>query len=122
VLVVDPYADANLLTEFAVLVPEGVRIMVLADNALSKPALRPTAQAWVQQYAQARPLEVRLAPGKSLHDRLIIVDDREAWTVGQSFNAFAKRAHTSVVRVDLETASMKAAEYRSIWMAADPVL
>src|SRR5260370_10092370 len=102
VLIVDPYADANLLTDFAVLVPEGVRVMVLADKAQPKPALLPTAQAWAQQHGQTRPLEVRLAPEKGIHDRLIIVDDREAWTVGQSFNALAKRAPTSMVRVDPE--------------------
>jgi hypothetical protein len=105
-----------------VLMPEGVRVMVLADKAQPKPALLPAAKAWAQQYGQARPLEVRLAPEKSIHDRLIIVDDRDAWTVGQSFNAFAKRAPTSMVRVDPETAKMKAAAYRSIWIAADPLL
>jgi hypothetical protein len=122
VLIVDPYAAANLLADFALLVPERVRVMVLADKAHAKPALLPAAKAWAQQYGQARPLEVRLAPEKSLHDRLIIVDDRDAWIVGQSFNALAKRAPTSMVRADPETASMKAAAFRSIWMTADPLL
>jgi hypothetical protein len=122
VLIVDPYADANLLTDFAVLVPEGVRVMVLADKERPKPALLPAAKAWMQQYGQARPLEVRLAPENGIHDRLIIVDDHDVWTVGQSFNALAKRAPTSMGRVDPETARMKVVAYRSIWMAADQAL
>ena len=93
---VDPYADANLLTDFAVLAPEGVQVMVLADKADHKPALKAAAERWVQQYGPSRPLRVRLAPSKTLHDRLIIVDDRESWSVGQSFNALGKRAHTSL--------------------------
>ena len=122
VLIVDPHADANLLSDFVLLVPEGVRVMVLA-KARPKPALLPAAKAWLQQYGQARPLEVRLAPEHGIHDRLIIVDDRDAWTVGQSFNALAKHAPTSMGRVaDPETAEMKIAAHRSIWMAADPLL
>jgi hypothetical protein len=122
VLIVDPYADANLLTDFAVLVPEGVRLMVLADKERPKPALLPAAKAWAQQYGQARPLEVRLVRENGIHDRLIIVDDRDVWMVGQSFNALAKRAPSSMARVDPETASMKVRAYRSIWMAADQAL
>ena len=33
VLIVDPYADQNLLTEFAVLAPERLQMMILADKA-----------------------------------------------------------------------------------------
>jgi len=59
VLIVDPYADANLLTDFAVLVPEGVRVMVLADNAQPKPALRPTAK--LGRSSMGRPGPLRFA-------------------------------------------------------------
>jgi hypothetical protein len=118
ILIVDPYADANLLTEFAVLAPEGVRLMILADEAHHKPALKPTAKSWARQYGQARPMEVRLAPAKSLHDRIIVVDNRDAWTLGQSFNALATRSPTSIVRVDPETARMKVDAYNSTWAAA----
>lgn len=120
IMIVDPYADANLLTDFAVLAREGVQIFALADQAHHKPGLAPAAASWAQQYTK-RPLEVRLAPARSLHDRLIIVDDREAWTLGQSFNALAKRAPTSLVRADQETAKMKVDAYRQIWASASPL-
>lgn len=118
-LIVDPYADQNILTEFAVLAPEGVRVMILADEESHKPALRPAAANWAKQYGPGRPLQVRLAPPKSLHDRVIIVDDREVWAVGQSFNALAKRAPTSLVRVvDPETVNMKVDAYAAMWATA----
>jgi len=117
-LIVDPYADGNILTEFGLLSPEGIQLMILGDTAGHKAALKPTAEAWVKQYGSQRPLEVRVTPAGALHDRLIIVDRREVWTVGQSFNALAKRSPTSFVRVDADTAKLKVGAYDGIWAAA----
>lgn len=117
-LIVDPYADANLLTEFAVLAPEKVRLKILSDAAGQKPALQPTAKRWVTEYGNVRPLELRLAPAKTLHDRLIIVDDRTAWTLGQSFNAIAARSPTTITLVNPETSKMKIEAYAAIWDSA----
>lgn len=122
VLMVDPYADANLLTDFAVLAPERVRVMILADKADHKPALKAATAKWVQQFGQTRPIVVRLAPSKTLHDRLIVVDGRDAWSVGQSFNALGKRAPTSLVHADPETAKLKIQAYDSIWAGAEKIL
>ena len=117
-LIVDPYADANLLTEFAVLAPETVMLKILSDVAVQKPALQPTAKRWVAEYGNIRPLELRLAPAKSLHDRLIIVDNRTAWALGQSFNAIAARSPTTITLVNPETSKMKVEAYGAIWASA----
>lgn len=121
VMFVDPYADSNLLTDFAVLVPEGVSVRILADASSKKAAFSPAVKHWVQQYASARPLEARLAPERSLHDRLIIIDDREAWGLGQSFNALATRAPTSLIRADAETASLKIQAHDQAWQTASHI-
>lgn len=121
VMFVDPYADANLLTDFAVLVPEGVSVRVLADAGSNKAAFPPAVRHWVQQYASVRPLEARLAPQRSLHDRLIIIDERETWSLGQSFNALAARAPTSLIRADAETANLKIQAHNQAWQTASPI-
>jgi hypothetical protein len=121
-LFVDPYADGNLLTDFAVLAPQGVRVKIWTDAVSHKPALKPTAASWVKQHGPGWPLEVRLAAKGALHDRLVVVDDRDVYTVGQSFNALAKRAPTSLGRVDPDTAKMKAEAYRSLWSGAEKML
>lgn len=121
VLFVDPYADSNLLTDFAVLVPEGVTTLILADASVNKPMLAPAVRLWVKQYGSTRPLEVRLAPARSLHDRLIIIDERTSWSVGQSFNALAARAPTSILRADSETAHLKIQAHCLIWQGAVPI-
>jgi hypothetical protein len=121
VMFVDPYADANLLTDFAVLVPEGITTMILTDASGRKVALAPAVRHWSQQYGSARPLEARLASDRSLHDRLIIIDERESWSLGQSFNALAARAPTSLLRADPETAQLKIQAHAQIWQTADPI-
>lgn len=121
VMIVDPYADAKALTDFAVQVPDGVAVRILADAEYHKATLRPAAQSWQTQHGASRQLEVRLTPKKALHDRLILVDDRLVWTLGQSLNAIAVRAPTSIVRVDPETAALKVAAYAGLWAAATPI-
>jgi hypothetical protein len=122
ILIVDPYADQTLLAQFAVLAPEKVQMMILADEAYHKPGLKPAAQAWTQQFGPSRPMEVRVTLPKTLHDRIIVVDERDVWTLGQSFNALAKRAPTSLVLVmDADTATLKIDAYKLLWAAASPV-
>lgn len=118
VMFVDPYADFNLLTDFAVLVPEGVAIKILADAEKKKAGFEPAVRRWVQQYGAARPLEARLALRGSLHDRLITVDEVGAWNLGQSFNALAARAPTSLLRADPDTAQLKIQAHMDTWQQA----
>jgi hypothetical protein len=114
-LIVDPYLDAKILTDFAAPAPEQVPIRLLADAAHVKGSLAPAAKAWVSQHGATRPLTVRLTPKLKLHDRLIFIDQKEVWTVGQSFNRLAARAPTSFGKVDPDTAAMKIAAYSDIW-------
>ncbi|WP_367394975.1 hypothetical protein [Cupriavidus sp. Agwp_2] len=118
VLIVDPYADAKVLTDFAVLAPEGVQVRILSDAGTVKPSLKPAAESWSKQYGAARPLEIRLAPARSLHDRIITVDDAQAWTLTQSLKDFAARSPASIVKVDAETGGLKIGAYSVIWQEA----
>jgi hypothetical protein len=120
-LIVDPYMDATTLTEYAPLAREGCKLRLLADSADHKASLKPAVAAWTAQHQIKRPVEARLAPAKTLHDRLIIVDEKTAYTLTQSLNAFAARAHATIVRVDSATAALKASAYAEIWKAAAPL-
>lgn len=114
-LVIDPYMDGKALTDFLSGASELVSLRVLTDEAFAKPTLAPAVERWRSQFGQTRPLEVRLAPARSLHDRLIIVDEREAWSLTQSLKNFAERAHASVLKADAETAGLKISAYILIW-------
>jgi hypothetical protein len=117
VMIVDPYIDHSALVDFGLAVPEGVPIRLLADANYHKATLRPAAEKWIAQYGTNRPLSVRLAPAKSLHDRAIFIDRQEAWTLTQSLKDFAKRAPAEIIRAD-SIANLKVEAYESIWATA----
>jgi hypothetical protein len=118
ILIVEPYLDEKALTDFAPLAQEGVSIRLLADGSGHKPTLIPASKRWVTQYGTARPLDVRLAPARTLHDRVIIADAAGVWVLTQSLNAFAGRSPASIVRVDQQTAALKVSAYDAIWRGA----
>lgn len=112
---VDPYADGTLLERFAVLANERIRLRVLTDVDSHKPDLGPSAISWIAQYGDQRPLEVRTTKPKAIHDRLIVVDQKTAWIVGQSFKDLGKKAPTAISRLDTETGNLKIAAHLDIW-------
>jgi hypothetical protein len=117
VMIVDPYMDQAALIDFGLAVPEGVPLRLLADKNGHKATLQPAAQKWIAQYGKSRPLSVRLAPARSLHDRAIFINRHEAWTITQSLKDFAKRAPAEIVRVD-SIAPLKLDAYEAIWATA----
>jgi hypothetical protein len=117
-LLIDAYADATILTDYVITAPERIPVRILtADKQARRLVLAPAVARWQAQFGSDRPLEVRFSPSSSLHDRLMLVDQKEAWTVGQSFNAMAERSHTSIVRADEVLAAMKVAAYEDMWQA-----
>jgi hypothetical protein len=121
VLIVDPYMDETALTEFGGAVPAGVLLRLLADQSTHKPTLQPAATRWASQHGVSRPIQVRLAPQKTLHDRAIFIDRMTAWILTQSLKDFAKRSPAEIVRAD-DTAALKIDAYEAIWASAVVVL
>ncbi len=114
-LIVDPYLDETALADFVLMVPEGVPIRLLADQSYVKSTLRPASQRWAQQHRTARPLAVRLASPRTLHDRDILIDGQVAYLLSQSLNAIAVRASATITRADPELAALKVQAYQQIW-------
>jgi hypothetical protein len=117
IFIVDPYLDETILTDYGTAVPEGMRLRLLSDESTHKPSLIVAASAWVKQHAARRPLEVRLAPPRTLHDRAIFIDGVQAWTLTQSFKDFATRSPGEIVSTQ-DTASLKIPAYEQVWSAS----
>jgi len=120
ILIVDPYADETVLSDYVVLAPENVTVRLLTE-ANYKQSLKPAAERWVQQFATKRPLHVRLAPNKALHDREIFVDSTEAWNVGQSLKDLAKKSLTGLSLQEGDLGARKIAAYEGIWNVSTPL-
>ena len=113
-LVVDAYADEKILTEYGDSIAVGVPLRILADKNNYKRNLLVAVDRWRQQHGAPRPVELRLAQPKRVHDRAIFVDQRDAWTLTQSIKDFAVRAPGHITLVDKISLEKREA-YEAIW-------
>jgi hypothetical protein len=118
ILIVDPYLDETALLSFGVLANEKVSLALLADENGLRLGLKPAADRWLAQYQSDRPLTVKLAAKRTLHDRLILVDSTEAWILTQSLKDFAARSPATIQKVDPILARMKFEAYSDVWKAS----
>jgi hypothetical protein len=117
-LVVDPYLNSVIYTDLAphTVAKKGVRC-ITSRRTENHAALFASSKKWLSDPISAnRPVEVRYAPSSTLHDRLIIVDEKQVWLVSQSLKDIAKRSPASVSRADGELAEMKVRHYNDLWL------
>ena len=123
VFIIDAYMGPNVLTDFAPLAPERTTVRLLTDIFYTKPeVLQPAAARWVKQYGATRPLEARLTSPRLLHDRLIVIDGTQVWSLTQSLKNFSDRSPGSVLQVvEREIAEQKIYSYEQFWTGARPL-
>ena len=118
-LIVDPYMDSKVLTDFVPQVKPGVTVRLLSDSFYTKPeTVQPAVARWGQQFGPERPLELRLSQPRALHDRLILIDGAVVWSLTQSLKDFAGRSPASVIRMAPEMGKMKIDWYEPVWANA----
>ncbi len=117
ILIVDPYLDEKIFTNFALLVKEKITISLLETNkGYSQGNIQPALTDWVNQYGNTRPVELRTAPNSSLHDRVVIIDKTDAWVLSQSFKNIATRADGNIMY--LQQSNLKIQACSTIWNTA----
>lgn len=121
-LIVDPYAGPEVLASYALMIPERMQVDLLGAEGRIKDSLKPAAEAWIQQYGEKRPFRIRCVDKSLLHDRLLIIDDKEAWDVSQSLNALAKRSPATIAKSRPDQAAMKVEAYAPLFDGATPLL
>lgn len=121
ILIVDPYLDETILTEYGSTVPEQISFRLLADKSDYKTSLKTAGEKWILQYPSTRPLEIRLADSKLLHDRSVFLDKNQAWSLSQSIKDFAKKSPAEIINAK-DTASLKIPAYEEIWQNATTLL
>jgi hypothetical protein len=123
VLIIDPYMDSKVLTDFANLAQEGVLIRLLSDsNGTDPKRILPSATRWINQYGAKRPLELKQTSPRILHDRLIIIDEQNVWALSQSLKDFVDRSPATVLIVDGEVRTLKLEAYLEIWVQSNSLL
>lgn len=117
-MLIDPYADEVLFSDFLRFADESVTIKILGSGRGIQSKLGVPLKRWRIQYPN-RSTKVRKCQKNILHDRLIIVDEIETWLLSQSFNGIAKRAHAYLVQADAELSKLKVNSYKEIWELGD---
>lgn len=113
-LVVDPYLDETFFSDFMVGANQKTRVRLLCSSKNVQLALKPAIRRWRAQYPD-RKVELKYCEGRTLHDRLVIIDDSEVWLLSQSLNGIAKRAHAYIVQADEELSQLKKDAYLKLW-------
>ena len=119
-LIVDPYADDSVLLRYARTANEGVRIRILRDAKYQEigDRLQTAKQAWAAQFGDSRPLEIRSAPSKTLHDRFIAQDSVRIFLISQSLKDIALRSPATIQKADDGITTEKIEAYEAMWQAA----
>ena len=122
-LIVDPYLNSDMYTDFLPHSSARTSVRCLTTRRPENhDGLLAAARKWTTDaIAKNKPVELKYAPAGALHDRLIIIDGREAWLISQSFKDIAKRSPASVSRADKEICFMKAQHYDELWSKSDVV-
>jgi hypothetical protein len=118
VRIVDPYVSDKTVSDFVITAKEGVSVELLYRKP--EGAFVPAVRRFVEQYGTARPLTVRQAKPRALHDRVIIIDGSAAFAVSQSLKDLAKDSPATIIKADAELARMKIEAYEQIWQESDP--
>ncbi|WP_313244073.1 hypothetical protein [Stenotrophomonas rhizophila] len=119
-LIVDPYADESVLLRFAGAAREGVKVRVLRDVRYRDcgTRLNGAKESWVQQYREAKPLEIRSAAASTLHDRFIAQDGETIFLISQSLKDLALRSPATIQKADPGIATEKIQAYEVMWANA----
>jgi hypothetical protein len=114
-LIVDPYSDATLFTEIAPMIPDGVTLRCLTSKQNFR-ELSAASGKWISTGEQrARPVEVKTAPKRTLHDRYIIVDGLSVWHISQSIRDLAARSSAAVTQDRTDLAEQKIEFWEESW-------
>ncbi len=119
-LVVDPYADESILLDYLHSTPRGTNIRILRDSGYPEcgASLLSAARAWREQFKRERPIEIRSASRKSLHDRFIAKNGDEVFLISQSLKDLAKRSPATIQKANPLIAKEKIEAYEAIWDAS----
>ena len=114
-LVVDPFLDEQVFDAYLSVLNPSVTVRLLAREHAA--ALKPAVAAFITQHKRA--VEVRKS--KRLHDRVVFIDDRSCWVLGQSIKDAAAKKPTYLAPLPQDVAMLKKQDYEDIWNAAAPI-
>ncbi len=115
VMVVDPYLDDQVFDTYisGIRPSVDVKLMTTKTGDQFKPAL----DRYQTQHSQI----IQVRKTKAIHDRVVMIDGRSCWVLGQSINNAGKSKPTYIAPLSSDTAGQKIRIYQGIWDESEPV-
>ena len=113
IFIIDPYLDHTVFDHYLASRQEDVCIRLLLNHYAEK--VVPAAEKYIAQHGSV--LELRKS--KSLHDRVIFLDNYVCWLIGQSIKDAAKAKPTYLVQLPPDVVPEKLNNYEEIWSSAE---
>jgi hypothetical protein len=115
VFVIDPYMDAEVFDGYISAIGRSVATRLLLTKFAN--SVKPAMAAYLKQYAVR--LESRSSP--RLHDRVVFIDKRSCYVLGQSIKDAARTRATYLAPLPAEIASLKLGIYEELWSTSTPL-
>ena len=115
IFIVDSFLDEQIFDTYltAAAMPVTVRLLVREGAAALGPA--------VAKFIAQTKMTVEIRRSEALHDRVIFLDDRSCWVLGQSVKDAAKSKTTYLAPLDSDAAGLKKAVYEQLWANSKPI-
>lgn len=114
-LIVDPYLDEQIFDAYISTVPPQIVVRLLTSKYPA--SLSPAVKKFISQ----KNMVVEVRSTREIHDRVIFIDGRSCWVLGQSIKDAAKTKPTYLAPLATDTSQLKKAEYQRIWTIATPI-
>ncbi len=114
VMIVDPYFNGDAFDAYLSTANPKLHIQILADN-YSK-----DISAYAEKHKTQFGTNIELKRSKELHDRIIFIDDDDAWIMGGSIKDAGKKA-TYLIPLQTQLSTAKKEIYIGIWNRAKVV-
>ena len=112
VLIVDPYMDGEIFDEYISALRPGIKCELLTSR--HERGVAAAARKYLAQHGAG--IEIRSSA--SAHDRLILIDAKICWVLGQSIKDAAVSKPTYLAPLDEEISQIKVMLYADIWKTA----
>ncbi len=113
VFIVDAYIDEELFNLYVSKVPNSATVRILSKKTV------PNVETVAKKYVQNRLLELRSS--KSIHDRLVFVDQR-GWVIGQSIKDAAHSKPTYLIKLNEPSLTAVKDTHNKIWEQAKVII
>lgn len=78
-------------------------------------------RAALKAFAIQKSMAVEIRSSSALHDRVVFVDDRSCWVLGQSLKDAAKTKPTYLAPLAADAFQLKREAYEAIWATGQPL-